>query len=944
MSRLSFLCTLLLFPLAFLGQEFGGTPPSQKWEQIDTDTARIIFPESYDSLANRISAIIHRMAAGQPAPLGGRLRKINIVLQHQTTIGNGYVGLGPYRSEFFLTPITNNFQEGSISWADQLAIHEYRHVQQYNNFHNGISKAMYYLFGEEGFAVATNASVPDWFYEGDAVYQETLLTRQGRGRLPLFLNAFPSLWREGKPYSWMKLRNGSLKDYVPSHYHLGYLLVNYGREKYGMEFWQKVTRDASAFKGLFYPMQKAVKRHAGVDYATFRKEAFEYYQQLENARTAKLAIQDPGKEWQPVNKNYVNSYYHPFPISGDSLLYLKTSYRHRPAFMIRDQKGEHRLRVRDISIDQHFSYRNGRIVYAAFKSDPRWGWRDFSDIRVLDVQTGKQRNLTRNSKYFMPDISASGNKVAAVHIRPGGKSELHILDAGSGNLLQSIRSSDILLFTGPRFLGEDSVVTAVRLRDGRMALAVSDVKTGVSIRLTPPSFQVVGNPYVHEGVIYFTAAYGGNDDLFALRMADRSLYRISRAAMGQYFPSVGYGRINWSAFTADGYQLRQLNLNELEWEPLTETPAPEAEAKFPVSQTASVQPFPAQMEEDRIFPVKRYRKSTRLLNFHSWRPYYEDPIFTYSLYGQNILNTLQTEIYYLYNQDEKTNAAGINAVYGGWFPWLHLGSEYTFDRQGLTATRVRRWDQLDTRAGLSVPLNFTGGRTYRNLNIGTFYVLRNEFNKGFFKDSIGNTSFSYLWHTLSFTQQVQRAVQHIYPRLAYSLSLNHRHAITHYEGYQAIANAAIYLPGVLNNHSLVFTGSVQQRDTLSALFSTRFAHARGYADYYRTTAGSRMWRLSGNYHLPLLHPDWGFGNILYLQRLRTNVFYDFQRLYSNDKRNHADLRSAGIELFVDTKWWNQYELSFGFRVSRLLDDDPLGGYSAQSHIFEFILPVSIIPR
>ena len=60
----------------------------------------------------------------------------------------------------------------------------------------------------------------------------------------------------------MKLRNNSMKDYVPDHYPLGYLMVNYGREKYGLDFWSKVTHDASAFKGLFYPFQKAIKKYS----------------------------------------------------------------------------------------------------------------------------------------------------------------------------------------------------------------------------------------------------------------------------------------------------------------------------------------------------------------------------------------------------------------------------------------------------------------------------------------------------------------------------------------------------------------------------------------------------------------------------------------------------------------------------------------------------------
>ena len=103
-----------------------------------------------------------------------------------------------------------------------------------------------------------------------------------------------------------------------------------------------------------------------------------------------------------------------------------------------------------------------------------------------------------------------------------------------------------------------------------------------------------------------------------------------------------------------------------------------------------------------------------------------------------------------------------------------------------------------------------------------------------------------------------------------------------------------------------------------------------------------MWRLSANYHFPLLYPDWGFGNILYLQRIRANAFYDFTKIYSRDKSQTRDQRSVGGELFIDTKWWNQYELTFGFRISRLLDNDLFTGSKAT--VYEFILPVSIFPK
>nr|HPN59267.1 hypothetical protein [Chitinophagaceae bacterium] len=503
MRKLFLLSVLYLYTISLLAQQFGGNPPSLKWRQINTDTVRIIYPVGLDSQANRVAAMVHILAARKPVSLGDQQKKVDIVLQNQTVIANGYVQLGPYRSEFFLTPDMNNFGQGTVSWTDQLALHEYRHVQQFNNFNNGLSKAMKFLFGEEGYALAINASVPDWFYEGDAVYQETVLSQQGRGRIPLFMNAYPSLWQSGKKYNWMKLRNGSLKDYVPSHYHLGYLLVNYGRIKYGEDFWAKVTRDASAFKSLVYPFQAAVKTHAGVDYATFRKEAFDFYRS-----GTRQAVENKGaSNLFPVRKNYVTNYFFPYSAGKDSLVYLKSSYRHRPAFFLRDAAGEKRIRTRDISFDEQFSYRNGKIVYAAYETHPRWGWQDYSVIKLLDIRTGQKKRLTRNSKYFTPDISADGTRVAAVQVNTDGKSELHVLDANSGEVKQRIHSAEISLFTDPKFIDAQTLITVVRLKDGRTALATADIATGVTIRLTPLTFNIIGYPTVREGVVYFTASY-----------------------------------------------------------------------------------------------------------------------------------------------------------------------------------------------------------------------------------------------------------------------------------------------------------------------------------------------------------------------------------------------------------------------------------------------------
>lgn len=920
-------------------QQFGGNPSSLKWRQINTDTARVIFPTGMDSTAGRVASVVHYLAAQQPFSIGNQLKKINIVLQNQTVIANGYVGLGPYRSEFFLTPELNSLSQGSVPWTDQLAVHEYRHVQQLNNFNNGLSKAVKIIAGEQGYDVAINAAIPNWFYEGDAVYAETALSNQGRGRLPRFMNTYPALWQANKKYTWMKLRNGSLKDYVPNHYYLGYLLVNYGYQRYGTDFWQKVTRDASAYKSLLYPFQSAIKKHSGLDYKTFREEALDSYKQF----TERVSVVR-NDFVLPVNENYVTHYFFPYAAGSDSLIYLKADYRHRATFMLKDKEGERRIRVRDISIDEQYSYRNGKIVYAAYESDPRRGWKDYSVIRILDVQSGQQQTLKSKTKYFTPDISADGKKIAAVQVSSNGKSELHVLDVARGEVIHALQSPEISLFTDPKFDGDNSIVTAVRFTNGKMSLVLAEPASGSLTRLTPASFNVAGYPCVTASHIYFTASYEGNDDVFAIRRSDLKIIRISDGPLGNYYVNVADGKITWSAFTAEGYQLKQIPESKFldpdyDAEIVGEASLQALTPKYEVGLRPAPGDILLQAVPQRNFSTSHYSKGTRLFNFHSWRPYYSDPIFTYSLYAENVLNTLQTELYYLYNQNERTSAVGFTGTYGALFPWLSAGTEYTFNRTTPVGNRTRQWDQLDLRIGAAVPLRYASGQTFKNFSLGSYYVLRNEFNKGFYKDSIGRTSFGYLLHTLSWTQQIQRAVQHIYPRFAYTIAASHRHAISQVKGFQFIGSGALYVPGIASTHNLVLTGSFQERDTLGqVIFSDRFAYARGYEGRYF----SRMWRLSANYHFPLLYPDWGFGNILYLLRIRANGFYDFAKVYSKDKTQTRDQRSVGGEIFIDTQWWNQYPLTFGFRVSYLLDPDQFDGRRGTR--FEIVLPVSIIPR
>lgn len=914
-------------------QQFGGNPPSTKWRQINTDTARIIFPAGLEKKAMQVADISHELSRKTTNSIGSTIRKINIVLQNQTTVSNGYVALGPYRSEFQLTPDPNSFVLGSLPWIQSLGIHEYRHVQQYNNFRKGIASGFYILFGEEGQALANALTIPDWFFEGDAVYQETQVSHQGRGRLPYFFKGYRSLWLSGKNYSYMKLRNGSLRDFVPGHYPLGYMLVAYGREKYGQDFWKKVAADAAGWRGLFYPIQKAIKKYSGKSFKKFRQDAFRFFD-----RKSLPAMQSP--------KHFIADQENPYWIDTGSVVYLKTSYNRIPEFVIQSENSEKIIRARDISTDNYFSYRNGKIVYASYRPDIRWSWRDYNELKLLDVQSGLQKTLTTTTKYFSPDISEDGNHVVAVHVDAEGKSTLHLLNGQNGSIEKKLLNPEELFYTYPKFYGNNDVVSAVRNEEGKMSIAIINLTNNSTKYILPFAWIIIGFPCVENNSIYFTASYDSVDRIF--RWENEQLYVVHETQQnpyntGDYQVNVLNDKLVWTRFTANGYRLMFAKKNKYTEAGIPVTQLITHVSDFGVhSVSDSLNQFLSELTR-RNYNITHYKKSFRLFNFHSRRPYISDPDYSFSFVSENILNTLQSDIFINYNRNERFKQVGFSALYGGWFPLLTLGTQYTFDRNaGIRANAPRTyWNEWENKIGLSVPLNFSKGRTFTYLTAGSDYVYNKRYITGYYKDSFENRAFGYMNASLSFSSQIQKARQHINPRFAQTALLNYKRAIANLKGNQFLASGSLYLPGIFINHSLVLQGAWHRRDTVNDIrFSNSFPFSRGYA----TNNFHRMWKAGANYHFPLVYPDWGFGNIIYFLRVRSNFFYDYTQISDyNDARKSVTLnfRSYGTEIFFDTKWWNQLPVSFGFRYSRLIDRDIEGRGANQ---FEFILPVNLLSR
>ncbi len=437
-----------------------------------------------------------------------------------------------------------------------------------------------------------------------------------------------------------------------------------------------------------------------------------------------------------------------------------------------------------------------------------------------------------------------------------------------------------------------------------------------------------------ENQLMFTITQSGKNELWLFDLTVKQLKKISSSNTGSYGGDIIDQQVIYSRPTAEGDQLFVGDMSKINFT---------SEHFQPVSNV-----YPVKYNETNVFTqvsdsnykVNDYRSSSGLINIHSWRPYYEQPNWSFDLYSQNILNTLQSSFQYVYNENEQSHQLGAYATYGQWFPWIVGGTNYTMNRNYKDSISMLTWNEWNGNIGWRIPLSKNSGRFFRSLD------LSNTFNQVYYhydalsKPLTKNKYVPYLHFQLIASVLSQQAKQQINPRFGWTFNIQHRTSVGKLEAHQTFIGSRVYLPGVKRTHSLSISAAYQQRDTLRQyVYSNNLAMARGYEAFNYP----KMWRMSFNYHFPLMYPDFGIANVVYFSRMRANVFYDDMHLKSIRTGKVMQLRSTGIEIHVDTKWWNQQPVSFGVRYSRLLDPKKFNNPPNVNH-WELIMPVNLFPN
>lgn len=974
MKRYSILVLSCLFPFGLLAQvpsnPIGINPATLKWSQINTDRVQVIYPQGLDEQGQRVANMVHYLWDNHTQSVGDRLQKVSILLQNQPVSSNGFVTVGPFRSEFYLTSPQFNC---TTNWLDVLAIHEYRHVMQFGNSNHGVTKAVKAVFGSWAWGGALGLVLPRWYLEGDATGMETALTASGRGRLPAFDMEYRSLVLDDINYGYEKAAAGSFRDFVPDWYNLGYYMTTKARKEYGADIWQKVVDDATAYRGVFYPFGRAFKEYSGI---TIKQLYDSTYTDLKNRWKEQPKALNQRKLLNQKAKDRVTNYNNPHYLGDSTLIVEKSGFDQLSAYYRLYPNGEEERVVQPgIVIDAPLatlSHANGRLCWAEVGFDIRRSYRRFSVIKTYNLKTGVKRKLTSRSRFFSPALSPDGTKIVTVEVDEAMKYQLVILNAVDGSVIQRLKNPDNLFFMYPRWMPDGQDVVVVTQREEGSQLVMIDVTTEQMRALTPWHIAQITHPFPTASHVYFSAAYTGINNIFAVDLQSEALYQLTDDRLGAFQPSVSPGgkRLVFSAFDRLGYNIKEIDLDDSSWTP------------YVISDRSSISFFRILEKQeggtiidrvpDRTFPVKKFNKWSGIINPHSWLPLIDPPRVGARLLSDNKFSTMSGEVGAFYNLNEQEWSLDAGLTYAELFPVFNLnyqrsnrsGVIYNFaqasDTTILTNFFIEEWAEDKLNAGLELPFTLSQGNFFNSLRLRADYQYikvgpEGRFNEpdntrdtitgtpeqigfydGIYKPSLSSANFNALDLRFIFRSFYRQAFQHTNPRWGVNLDIRYRSILNpaQVEGDVFLGRFDLFLPGISRNHSLFFNAMYQREDMLDNYrFPNFFIYPRGYNAFTR----SELIKFGVNYRLPILYPDLAIGGLAFIKRVKATVFYDHGILKRSFpfRTDPQYMRSTGLELTFDVRALRLLEIDFGVRYSFLFDQALAP--DQQQHQFDFLL-------
>ncbi len=941
-----FIILLLFFSAGLHAQfyEWGQDAGNLKWNQLRSSHYRVIYPAGVDSLAQAFTRRLEYFYPYTGNALNHQTSSMPVIIHNEASYSNGVFGWAPKRLEIFTNPDPNGYPQ---DWLTQLALHEGRHAVQIDKLNQGFTRALYYITGEQGVG-AMAVFLPYWYLEGDAVDAETRLSMNGRGRQPSFeMGLKAQILNGGRVFSFSKASLGSYRHYVPNHYELGYLLVRFGRRNYGDQFWIDFQQYAARKPFLLNPTYFSMKRYGFRSKTQFYREALHEYSQHWRLMSAHRE-NTPMKEWNKKRGKHYTSYTFPGEISEAGVVALKTGLDQIPEFVFMDESGKEKHIFRPGFLSSgRISVSGGHVIWDEYVPDTRWSNRNYSVIRSYDIARRKVKNLGRRTRYYAPDISGDGSRIAAIEQTAEQQFNLVILGM-DGSMERKIPSPGNKLIQHPAWMDGDSAVVVILSGEQGKALCQYHLGSGRWRKIVETGRDDISYPDVNGNRIYFSSTFSGIDNIYCYDLKKQQLNQITSVPFGAFYPAISKdgSTLYCSNYSSRGYGIASLPLKDGLWRPFEVAPhhAEQMDYQETVEERRIIEGLKAADTID--YELKPYHKVLHLFHLHSWLPLYVDylnPTLSLnpeqtvvspgiSLISQNHLSTAVSQVGYEYRNGYHMFHSGVQLK--GRYPVLNLYIDYGGEPDVLLVAEGDSVISLPQNIGFTaqsyIPFRFNTGKFLSLFQPRIDYNYRKDVQ---YDEGTGSyrAGAHYLLYSLYATSYLRKGKRDFVPRLGLTVNGGYYHAPFN-EVYGSVASAGLiaYLPGLMKHQTIRFSLYYQQQfplDMSRPAFINLIAMPRGI----RGVFGEVLTRYSADYLFPILYPDLEIGSLLYLKRVRGSVWADYMKgtnvviMDTNPHYENRDYTTFGVDLITDIHLLRiPFPLAVGGRVYYEQGEERLG--------------------
>lgn len=918
----------LMFPEA-KGQFYtSGQDPSEiKWMQLKGSHFRLIYPVAFSSEAKRFAFLLETYKEPVSRPLASSARRFPVVFHPYSILSNGFVVWAPWRMEIYPLPPQDIDAE---DWLTQLVIHEYRHIVQLQKLNQGFTKGLGILAGEQG-PGAVSGLIPRWFLEGDAVRTETMLGIGHRGQLPSFhMELRTLLLSQPEPYPFLKAMLGSYRNFVPDYYQYGYGMVSWTEEKYQADVFPKAIDFTARNPYLLYPFGISLKRTTGYNQQGLYKKAMQDLREKWNHQEPAEIY--PGKKvWNKRNPREYITYRFPVFFNDSMVIACKSGLGEVPSFVKIGKDGKEK-RILHYGSENlvRISVAGNQLVWTEIRTDVRWQNRSFSVIKRLDLSSGKQYRVTKRSRYFAPVLSGDGTRITAVGITPENAVSLVVLRTQDGTILREIPSPGNAMLMEPCWISDSEIGVLLQEREGK-SIWKYDMESNAWSSFLPATTAELGDLAGAWPWLFFRSGYTGICNIFALNCLDSSVWQVTSVRYGAASPSVSPDgkRIIFSDYTPAGYDVAEIPLDTNLWtrwngtnltnDPFITSGRDKRTGKAGFSDLDS-----------RSFSETTYRPWLHLFKIHSWLPLYADYDLLrqgdpaagagFMILGQDLLNTSFLSLGSDWSQGYPVWRG--TWTYAGLYPVFRIQAEqggvprvYKAGTNTLPAL-TKDHSMISTR--ISFPLNLTSGAYLQYVNPSVEWEFKNDW---FYKpdQAVFVRGIHFFTASLYGYRYLRLAPRDISPRFGQvaELNLNFSPFSADDIGPLLTGKFGIFLPGLGKHHSSFINYSFlnQFYSKSRYLYSSGGYFPRGYVP----ATSSEMHRWSIDYRFPLYYPDWHIQTLLYVKRLRADMFADYAsgKILSENRQgfNEKDFFSCGGTLYTDFHLFRIiFPFSLGVRV------------------------------